>query len=152
MSGFEIAGVILGLFPIVCDTAKDLRGVFRDAQSWWRFERDFEDFILEIEKQQIAYSQILEILFDPLHQLSLTEREALESNPSSPLWFDLHIQRVLKDRIQPRYMGWFMRQLGDVNDALTELISLLPIEKVKALHCDALQAVLARYSNTHKVI
>jgi hypothetical protein len=148
MSGFEIAGVVLGLFPIVCDTAKDLRGVFHDAQSWWRFEREFEDFILEIEKQQIAYSQILEILFDPLHQLSITEREALESNPSSPLWYDLRIQGVLKDRIRQKYMGWFMRQLGDINDALKELLGLLPIEKVRIL---PLQRASARYIDTHKV-
>ena len=133
MSGFEIAGVVLGLFPIVCDTAKDLRGVFQDAQSWWRFEREFEDFVLEIEKQQIAYSQILEILFDPLHQLSSTEREALESNPNSPLWFDLRIQAVLKDRIRQKYMGWFMRQLDHINDALKDLLSLLPLEKVRPL-------------------
>ena len=149
MSGFEIAGVVLGLFPIVCDTAKDLRGVFHDAQSWWRFEREFEDFILEIEKQQIAYSQILEILFDPLHQLSLTEREALEGNPNSPLWYDLRIQAVLKDRIRQKYMGWFMRQLDDINDALKELLSLLPIEKVRSL---PVQIALARLINTHKVI
>ncbi|KAJ4129841.1 hypothetical protein NW768_006811 [Fusarium equiseti] len=136
MSGFEIAGVVLGLFPIVCDTAKDLRGVFHDAQSWLRFEREFEDFILEIERQQIAYSQILEILFDPLHQLSLREREILENDPNSPLWYDLRIQQVLTGRIRQKYMGWFMRQLGDINDALKELIGLLPIEKVRALPRD----------------
>ncbi|CAG7566371.1 unnamed protein product [Fusarium equiseti] len=144
MSGFEIAGVVLGLFPIVCDTAKDLRGVFYDAQSWWRFEREFEDFILEIEKQQIAYSQILEILFDPLHQLSITEREALKSNPSSPFWYDLRTQGVLKARIRQKYMGWFMRQLGDINDALKELLGLLPIEKVRTLLLHSLESTMFR--------
>ncbi|RFN48580.1 protein prib [Fusarium flagelliforme] len=144
MSGFEIAGVVLGLFPIVCDTAKDLSGVFRDAQSWWRFEREFEDFILEIEKQQIAFSQILEILFDPLHQLSLTEREALESQPNSPLWFDLRIQAVLRDRIRQKYLGWFMRQLGDINDALKELLGLLPIEKAYHLDSSSLESAMFR--------
>ncbi|RBR24358.1 uncharacterized protein FIESC28_02848 [Fusarium coffeatum] len=144
MSGFEIAGVVLGLFPIVCDTAKDLRGVFHDAQSWWRFEREFEDFILEIEKQQIAYSPILEILFDPLHQLSLTDREALESNPNSPLWYDLRIQAVLKDRICQKYTGWFMTQLGDINDALKELLGLLPIEKAYHLDSSSLESTMFR--------
>ncbi|KAF4334108.1 sugar transporter STL1 [Fusarium beomiforme] len=122
MSGFEIAGVVLGLFPIVCDSAKDLRGVFRDAQTWWRFEREFEDFILEIEKQQIAFSQILEILFDPLDQISHRDRETLASDPSSPLWYDLHIQRTLTHRVGQKYLGWFMRRLSDLNDSLEELL------------------------------
>lgn len=149
MSGFEIAGVVLGLFPIVYDTAKDLRGVFHDAQSWWRFEREFEDFILKVERQKIAFSQILEILFDPLHQLSLSERDALGNNPNSPLWYDLRIQEVLKDRIRQKYMGWFMRQLGDINDALEELLGLLPIQKVRTL---PQQTALSRCISTHKVI
>ncbi|KAJ4013725.1 hypothetical protein NW766_005964 [Fusarium irregulare] len=152
MSGFEITGVVIGLFPIVCDAAKDLRGIFRDAQSWWRFEREYEDFILEVEKQQIAFSQILEILFDPLHQFSSNDRESLEGNPSSPLWYDLRVQAVLRDRIRSKYMGWFIRQLSDINDALKELLGLLPIDKVRAPPRDKIQAVLARQINTHKDI
>lgn len=66
MSGFEIAGIVLGAFLLLFDSCKDLRSAFRSLKSWWRFETDFDNFVAAIQREQIAFSQNLEILIDPL--------------------------------------------------------------------------------------
>ncbi|CEI70741.1 unnamed protein product [Fusarium venenatum] len=70
MSGFEITGVVLGLFPIVCDCAKDLSGVAKDAQSWWQFQKSFDDFIRRLNTDRIYFDQVILALLDLLQGLS----------------------------------------------------------------------------------
>ncbi|KAF4448824.1 hypothetical protein F53441_7816 [Fusarium austroafricanum] len=50
MSGFEVAGIVLGAFPILYETAKDLNTRYRDLKSWWQFEVEFEDFVSAIDQ------------------------------------------------------------------------------------------------------
>ncbi|CCF44936.1 hypothetical protein CH063_14177 [Colletotrichum higginsianum] len=66
MSGFEIAGVVLGAFPILCGTAKNLGTMFKKTKWWWQFETSFENFVSTIATQEIAYIQVLERLLGPL--------------------------------------------------------------------------------------
>ncbi|CAG1974469.1 unnamed protein product [Fusarium graminearum] len=121
MSGFEIAGVVLGLFPIVCDAAKDLRGVAKDAQSWWQFQTSFDDFIARLYTERVYFDQAIVALLDPLQELSNRDLEALRYNTNPSLWHDLRIQAMLANRIDPSHLSWFMRQLKDIIDALKEL-------------------------------
>ncbi|KAF5236561.1 hypothetical protein FAUST_6475 [Fusarium austroamericanum] len=129
MSGFEIAGVVLGLFPIVCDAAKDLRGVAKDAQSWWQFQTSFDDFIARLYTERVYFDQAIVALLDPLQELSNQDLEALRYNTNPSLWHDLRIQAMLANRIDPSHLSWFMRQLKDIIDALKELRDMLPFER-----------------------
>ncbi|OHW97581.1 hypothetical protein CSPAE12_03634 [Colletotrichum incanum] len=95
MSGFEIAGVVLGAFPILCDTAKDLGTVFKKTKSWWQFETSFENFVSTIATQEIAYIQVLERLLDPL-DITDGDYESLLRDPRSSLWHEHHIQEELR--------------------------------------------------------
>jgi hypothetical protein len=131
MSGFEVAGLVLGGFPIVLGAAKAMQGRYANAKTWWRFEREFEDLIFAVEREHIAFSQILEILLDPIAGLSSEECETLQLNPSSLLWFEPRVQSELRQRVQAKYFGWFMRQLREIRDALDGLHDLLPIGKVR---------------------
>jgi hypothetical protein len=132
MSGFEIAGIVLAAFPILQDAAKGLRSRYKDVKTWWRFEREFEDFFSAIEREHIAFSQILEILLDPIVSLSDEKRETLQNDPRSRLWSDPQLQVELRHRVQRKYYDWFMRQMWDINDSLEKLHGLLPINKVRA--------------------
>lgn len=42
MSGIEVAGLVLGAFPIVVEALEDYRELFGALKSWWRFQRTFE--------------------------------------------------------------------------------------------------------------
>src|SRR3569833_1272293 len=128
MSGFEIAGIVLALYPTLLDAANGLRG-FQKVRRWWQFEAEFEDFIAAVETQSIAFSQTIEILVGQL-DISEDERTKLEIDADSSLWHQPHIQAELRRRVKSRYYPWFTRQLMDINEAMNELYQLLPIGKV----------------------
>jgi hypothetical protein len=130
MSGFEIAGIVLGAFPLLLNGAQSLSGVFQDARHLLRFEAEFERFLMKIEDAQIAYSQMLDLLLDPLDAISPHDLETLKDNPSSSLWQNPCVHAALKDRLQLKYYEWFMVRLRKMNKALQSLYQLLPIGKV----------------------
>ncbi|KAK2003847.1 hypothetical protein LX36DRAFT_597022 [Colletotrichum falcatum] len=130
MSGFEIAGVALGAFPILCDAAKDLGTVFKKTKSWWQFETSFENFVSTIATQEIAYIQVLERLFDPL-DITDGEYESLLRDPRSALWHEPHIQDELRRCLPQNKFPWFMWNLSELNAAIQGLQNLLPIDKAR---------------------
>ncbi|EFQ26817.1 hypothetical protein CGRA01v4_08913 [Colletotrichum graminicola] len=130
MSGFEIAGVVLGAFPILCDTAKDLGTVFKKTKSWWQFETSFENFVSTIATQEIAYIQVLERLLDPL-DITDGEYDGLLRNPRSTLWHEPHIQEELRHCLPQNKFPWFMWNLSELNTAIEGLQNLLPIGKAR---------------------
>ncbi|KAK2008318.1 hypothetical protein LZ32DRAFT_640756 [Colletotrichum eremochloae] len=130
MSGFEIAGVVLGAFPILCDTAKDLATVFKKTKSWWQFETSFENFVSAITTQEIAYIQVLERLLDPL-DITNGEYDGLLRDPRSTLWQEPHIQEELRHCLPQNKFPWFMWNLSELNSAIEGLQSLLPIDKAR---------------------
>ncbi|KAF4443220.1 hypothetical protein F53441_11529 [Fusarium austroafricanum] len=129
MSGFEIVGVVLGVLPLIQETAKGLHGVFSDAQTWWQFEREFETFIATLETEHIKFSQNLEILLAEL-DISDEDRDKLQNDSTCTLWYSAHVQAQLQQRIQKQYYSWFMRQMHDMNTALNSLHEILRQGKV----------------------
>ncbi|KAH7312519.1 hypothetical protein B0I35DRAFT_437204 [Stachybotrys elegans] len=144
MSGFEIAGVVLGAFPILCDASKDLRRWYQDVQTWWQFEREFEDFIQDVWREHMTFLQIVELLLDPITNLTQDERRALESDPGSMLWRSPHIQSELEQRIQTKYYKWFQHQLAALNDEICALHRLLPVRKAYYVDSTNLESELYR--------
>lgn len=62
MSGFEIAGIILGAFLLLVNSARYVRTGLENSKSWWLFETTFADFVSKVETQEIAYCQVLKQL------------------------------------------------------------------------------------------
>ena len=42
MSGIEVAGLVLGAWPVVMEALEGYRETFRTLKSWWKFQRTFE--------------------------------------------------------------------------------------------------------------
>lgn len=129
MSGFEIAGLVLGAFPIVCSAAKQLKPVFENTKSWWKFETSFEIFTAAITTQEIAYRQVLRRLVEPL-DITEKEYESLISDPNASLWHESHVQQGLQQRLQGDEYHWFMSNMVDLKTAVLELQKLLPLNQV----------------------
>lgn len=134
MSGIEIAGLILGAYPVLLSTAKDLREVFKDVKTWWRFEREFENFLAAVETEHIKYSLNLQILLEDL-EIPEEEKENLRVGYIASGWHGVQTQAELRRRIQSRYYDWFMRQLFSMNKAMEDLQKILPIFEVRRSLC-----------------
>ncbi|KAJ4206399.1 hypothetical protein NW759_014346 [Fusarium solani] len=137
MSGFEIAGIVLGGFPILIEAAKPLLRYLQGAERWWHFRRDFMALVSTIEDESIAYSQNLELLLTPV-DIDPEAKAILQEDPKSKLWHDTDIQAKLKGRVKSQYMLWFQRQLLEMREALSELHGMLPVSpdgKARTLFC-----------------
>lgn len=131
MSGLEIAGLVLGAFPIVCGIARELEDVFQNAMSWWEFERSFENLIAGIRTQEIAYQQVLERLVEHL-DVPEDEYNSLVADQDSPLWGESRIRDQLEKRFHYKTYRWINENLDILRQSVAELQQLLPpVDKVR---------------------
>lgn len=128
MSGFEIAGIVLGSFPILIEAAKPFARYLEGAERWWHFKTSFRTLTATLEDELIAYSQNLELLLTPV-DLDSGLKAKLQEDPKSDLWHDPEVQAKLKSRIKNQYMSWFQRQLLDMRETLNEIQGMLPINQ-----------------------
>lgn len=129
MSGFEVAGVVLGAFPILFETATDLRTLFQDLRTWWRFETDFQNFVFGVERERIAFSQNLQLLLGPL-DIDDAAKKSLVEDPNHVRWHSPQFQAELRQTLQPRDYEWFIREMNNIHMALAELQGLLRLNEV----------------------
>jgi hypothetical protein len=122
MSGLEIAGLVLGAFPIVCGAARELEGVFQNAVSWWEFETSFENLITGIRTQEIAYQQVLERLVEHL-DVSEDEYNSLVGDQDSPLWSEPWIKDKVEKRFHERHIVGSTRTLTSCANQLQNFSS-----------------------------
>lgn len=137
MSGFEIAGIVLGGFPILIEAMKPLVRYLQGAERWWHFRRDFMALVSTIEDESIAYSQNLELLLTPI-DIDPEDKAILQEDPKSKLWHDPDVQAKLKGRVKSQYMPWFQKQLREMREALSELHGMLPVSsdgKARSISC-----------------
>ena len=129
MSGFEIAGIVPGAFPLLLEGLKGSRAQLTDVKTWWKSERAFDHFVDDIVSESIAFSQVIDLLVIPCERLTEDEARLLRQDENSILWHDPRIQVELKRRVQPRET-WFFRKLGEARDVLNRLHLMLPFGKV----------------------
>lgn len=131
MSGFEIAGVVLGAFPLIIEAAKEFRPGLKGAKAWWRFDKSFKILLYGVRSQEIAYIQVLERLVEHL-DLSSAEHTLLTTVPDASLWYDPAIKEGLELRFPGEKYRWVMDCLVELHDCLLELQKFLPVGKVRS--------------------
>jgi len=129
MSGFEIAGIVLGAFSVLADGVKDAHSPYQKLKRWWSFGIAFEDFLLRLDTERVAFLQNLENLLGSV-DISDTQKEALLSDAQCRLWNEPQVQAALRRRITDQYFDWYRTILSDIRDTLEEVNRLLPVGSV----------------------
>jgi hypothetical protein len=131
MSGFEIAGVVLGALPLLLEGAKISKSYFERCRGWWYFRNTFEEMINSIEDGLIAHRQNMELLLQPLNLDAMTESRLLGDGPLSPDWHDPGIQASLRTRIGHEHFPWMIGKLRRLDEIIESVSSVLPIRNGK---------------------
>ncbi|RYP43609.1 hypothetical protein DL770_011551 [Monosporascus sp. CRB-9-2] len=99
MSGIEVAGLVLGGFPILLNCLDYYRKGFEPLEEWWNFRTRFIEFIDNIRHQEMRYNENMYRLLDPIipDVESLTRMINLPS--SDPRWKSGSIQVALEKRL-----------------------------------------------------
>lgn len=121
MSGFEIAGVVLGAFPLVTTALEDYRAVARVVGLWWQIRQEYEKCAGEVRYHHLRYKRNLEQLLLPLVVEDDTIRGLL-AQPGADLWRDPGIAQQLEIRLQGSYELYLeiMQQMARIIENLDE--------------------------------
>lgn len=132
MSGLEVAGLVLGAFPVACSVANQAGLTLSKAKDWWQFKRTFENFVSALSTQEIAYIQVLKRLLEPL-DISDEEYNSLLKTPA--LWNEAHIQEGLRTRLSDTEHYWVSERLADLEQTIRSVQGLLPDAGVRTSSC-----------------
>jgi hypothetical protein len=131
MSGFEIAGIVLGGFPILVKCLGHYQEAFEPLEEWWNFRTKFVAFIDDVRHQMMRYNENMIRLLDPI----IADTDDLnnlvqDSNLLDPRWRNGSLDELLKQRLGSE-SDRFLRILGRMKGVMDELGSLLQIENGK---------------------
>jgi hypothetical protein len=122
----EIAGLALGAFPLLIRALEHFRDTAEVLHNWWRFERVFSNFKIEIEYQQQRLKQNLELNLLPLIIDDDERLQALITNPGGPRWKDRNLEEKLKERLLDNY-SLYMDTIEIMNGVMEKLKAKLSI-------------------------
>ncbi|KAK4033528.1 hypothetical protein C8A01DRAFT_49909 [Parachaetomium inaequale] len=126
MSGFEIAGVILGAFPILISALEGYREVAKRVGLWYSIRREHQKCKNEVNAQPVAFIGNLRRLL-----LTLAVDDArisrLLADPGGDEWKDAELARRLQDRLQDSH-DVLLGTIEDMRTTMGELKNEIMID------------------------
>lgn len=118
MSGFEIAGVVLGSIPLIISALEHYGNGLSTIQRWRRYQRELQSLVRNLQTEQVKLQNVIEKLLVGI--ASSSEIEALIDDPFGDLWR----QETLETKI--RFRLWsssavFTETVYDILKAIKEM-------------------------------
>ncbi|KAL7823711.1 hypothetical protein V8C26DRAFT_433671 [Trichoderma gracile] len=123
MSGFEIAGIVLGAFPIAISALEAYRDIAQRLGLFHKIRLELKKWRDDLEFYKVAFRRILRQLLLPL--VADDEKvEELLSEPGGDCWKERSIADLLEKRLQDsyqlymQYIRYMKRILDEINTEL----------------------------------
>ncbi|KAK3308718.1 uncharacterized protein B0T15DRAFT_380319, partial [Chaetomium strumarium] len=126
MSGIEIAGIVLGSFPILLKCLNHYRDGFRPLEEWWDFRTHSVAFVDDIRHQMMRYNENLIRLLGPI-AANMRDLHDLIRNPTDQRWHDGNLEVPLRQRLGSEYDRFF-RIVERMREVVADLEVLLQID------------------------
>ena len=127
MSGIELAGIVLGAFPLLIAALEHYRGSAEVLEDWWQIKKEYKKCKNEIKVQELAFENNLERFLLPLivddHHIT-----ALIADPGGEEWKDPDLEVKLKGRL-PKSYDLFLDTISDINATMDGLKEELGIRR-----------------------
>ena len=131
MSGIEIAGIALAVFPVIANGISGLTEGARTYRIWRRCRVQLEDYASKIKAEKVYYLDTLEGLLadivQPEHDLDL-----LLLDPTGLAWQEPVYERLLQKRLGRSYATYvgLLHNMVDSLKVLAEKVGISPSGKV----------------------
>lgn len=102
MSGLEVAGLVLGLYPLIVSALQQYRHVHKAAGLVAHFEAEYRKILDDVKDEQLLFRMTLEQLLLPFAMDGIFQEgdvELLLSDPAHPRWNDGNLQLALEARL-----------------------------------------------------
>lgn len=119
MSGLEVAGVLLGAFPLLISGLEHWRDVAKIRGFWRHIRKEHTACTREIELHAILYKRNLETLLLPI----VTEQSQLDgllSDPGGPSWHSKPLQKRFASRLLDA-CNLYMNLVSEMNEIAKDL-------------------------------
>ena len=126
MSGFEIAGIALAVFPIAVDGLEHFVNGIQTIKDWRRYRVKLQGYAGVMESARVFYLDTLEELLNGIVE-SEDEMEALMSEPGGMTWKQPRYEEKLKQRLGRSYDA-YLRTLKTMIDSLSKMCEKLGVD------------------------
>jgi hypothetical protein len=128
MSGFEVAGVVLGAFPIAITMLEKYREVSTRIGLFYKIRLEYKKWRDDLEFHQLLFTRQLRQLLLPL-VVEGDRIDALLAAPGSDDWRDLRIAVLLMERLGASYR-LYCEFINGMNSVVKEINTELSIDGV----------------------
>lgn len=126
MSGIEVAGLVLGAFPLIISCLEHWHKAAKVGGFFWRVRKEYEICLHDAQFNEILYRKNLEELLLPIMTDEI-EMAHLIGDPGGIGWSDPALRDRLEARLQKSY-GLYMGILGEMNETAKELRKHLSLD------------------------
>ena len=127
MSGFEIAGLVLAVFPIVVKGLSQFTEGVETIKSWKGYKRELAKYSRTLETERNVYLNTIERLFEGIIE-SNEELDELLEDPAGAFSQKPQYEEELKDRLGRSYDNYLL-VMTDMLEALRKLRMELGIDE-----------------------
>ncbi|RYO90737.1 hypothetical protein DL763_005206 [Monosporascus cannonballus] len=127
MSGFEVAAVILGAFPILISALEGYRDFARRVGLWYNIRQEYQKCRNEVNAERVASIGNPRRLLLHLAAVDDARMTRLLTDPSGEDWRDADLARHLQDHLQDWY-DVFLDTIEDMKRDIGELKKELMVD------------------------
>ena len=125
MSGFEVAGVVLGSLPLVISAIEHYATLVQTIKRSIKYEIELKSLKHDLDAESLIFLDTLERVLDGLIPASQLEEQL--NDPASPLWQDDSLNERLRGRLGRSY-SVFTDTVKDMNATIQEIIQRLDLD------------------------
>ncbi|KAF7509479.1 hypothetical protein GJ744_008042 [Endocarpon pusillum] len=127
MSGLEIAGILLGTFPLIISGLEHWRDVAKVGGFFWRVRKEYTKCRNDVQFHEILYKRNLkELLLPIMNDAGKVAR--LVGDPGGKDWSNRALQERLEGRLQESY-SLYIEIIHEMNKTAEELRRELSLDK-----------------------
>jgi hypothetical protein len=127
-TGFEIAGIVLGAFPLAIAALEKYRHVAERVNLFYNIRLEHKKCLDTLEHQQFLFKSNLFAIILPLEVIDESKVHDLLSDPGGAGWKDIAIAEKLKDRLQDSY-SLYLRYIQGMQQTMKNLNRELAVDE-----------------------
>ncbi|KAK7989931.1 hypothetical protein PG989_010246 [Apiospora arundinis] len=128
MSGFEVAGLVLGAIPLTLELLKHYEDAAKRLSYWRKIELEYSHCEGELGVQALFFKQNLRRLLLPLDMDDI-EIDSLLANPSDPMWKNPSVEHRLEERLKDAY-PYYVKYMARLEQTIEALKAILAVDSV----------------------
>lgn len=128
MSGVEVAGFVLAVFPLAISALEHYRETAETVGAFWKIRKEYKTWTHSLNICKLSFEQNLEEFLLPLIADD-EELQRLIAEPDGPEWKNPELEKRLRQRL-PRSYDLYLESIDRIKDVMVEIKRELGVDKV----------------------